>query len=111
MGETVESTIYDRIYSMLRAQGIEKIPMHKFYAMVRDLRISVNNGFATNLLDLLLSHGLTETKARKVVRDIAYIRFSNDDAYEIQQEMARRGLIAKRSTWQIVVIPPPDRRF
>lgn len=99
---SMESTIYERIYGILRKRGQDRIKPYEFYELIRNMRVE-GNGVMGRLREELLAIGMIDHQIEQVMHQIIYARFTSADSREIEKEMIKRGMIERAGPWQIVI--------
>lgn len=107
MVQTLESSIYDKVYNILKEKHCERIRYIEFYDILANLRLKTN-GLSSEIESQLLDLGLLEKDVREIVKKIKYYRLTLYDAGIIEKRMKEKGMILYKPPGWIIILKQGD---
>ncbi len=103
MGETLESTIYERVYKILKEKKVDRIRYAEFYDMMSNFRIK-SNGLTEEMEEKLFNLGMLEKDVRGILKNIKYYRLTLYDIGLVEKRMKEKGMIRYKPPGWIIIL-------
>lgn len=103
MDKALESSIYEKVYQMLKDKHIDRIRYVDFYDMMANFRIK-SNGLIVDLEQQLFNLGMLEKDVHVIIKKVKYYRLTLYDVGLIEKRMKEKGMIRyKNPGWLIIL--------